>query len=52
MVTFLEGYPDHKDLLVPGTCVAVKGTFNKRSDELSILIDKPKVLATDEELTD
>ena len=48
MVAFPECYTDHKDLLVPGTCVAVKGKFNKRNDEPSILIDKLKVLAASE----
>jgi DNA polymerase-3 subunit alpha len=48
MVAFPECYTDHKDLLIPGTCVAVKGKFNKRNDEPSILIDKLKVLATSE----
>jgi len=46
MVAFPECYTAHRDLLVPGTCVAVKGKFNKRNDEPSILIDKLKVLAT------
>jgi len=46
MVAFPECYESHKDLLVPGTCVAVKGKFSKRNDEPSILIDKLKVLAS------
>ncbi len=45
MVAFPECFTDHKDILVPGTCVAVKGKFSKRNDEPSILIDKLKVLA-------
>ncbi len=48
MVAFPECYNDHKDILVPGTCVAVKGKFSKRNDEPSILIDKLKVLASSE----
>ena len=48
MVAFPECFNDHKDLLVPGTCVAVKGKFNKRNDEPSILIDKLKALAVTE----
>jgi DNA polymerase-3 subunit alpha len=52
MVAFPECYEDHKDLLVPGTCVAVKGKFNKRNDEPSILIDKLKVLAVSEDTSD
>jgi len=46
MVAFPECYEASKDLLVPGTCVAVKGKFNKRNDEPSILIDKLKMLSS------
>ncbi len=45
MVAFPETYQNHRDLLVPGTCVAVKGKLNIRNDEPSILIDKLKSLA-------
>jgi DNA polymerase III subunit alpha len=48
MVAFPETYHDNRDLLVPGTCVAVKGKFNVRNDEPSILIDKVKALGNDE----
>ncbi len=45
MVAFPETYQASKDLLVPGTCVAVKGKLSIRNDEPSILIDKLKALA-------
>tara|TARA_B100002051_G_C16744751_1_gene646745 strand:+ start:1581 stop:4763 length:3183 start_codon:yes stop_codon:yes gene_type:complete len=43
-VTFPETYTTYKDLLEPGTCVAIKGKLNFRNDEPSILIDKIKPL--------
>lgn len=45
MVAFPETYQSHRDLLVTGTCVAVKGKLSIRNDEPSILIDKMKNLA-------
>jgi DNA polymerase-3 subunit alpha len=48
MVAFPETYNDHKDLLVPGTCVAIKGKFSVRNDEPGILIEKVKGLAKTE----
>lgn len=48
MVAFPEVFQNNKDLLVPGTCVAVKGKLNIRNDEPSILIDKIKTLAPKE----
>lgn len=45
-VAFPETYHDNRELLVPGTCVAIKGKFNVRNDEPSILIDKVKALAS------
>ena len=50
MVTFPEVFHNHRDLLVPGTCVAVKGKLNIRNDEPSILVDRLKNLATTEEM--
>ncbi|MCB9812648.1 DNA polymerase III subunit alpha [Candidatus Nomurabacteria bacterium] len=47
-VAFPETYHDNRELLVPGTCVAIKGKFNLRNDEPSILIDKVKKLGNDE----
>lgn len=45
MVAFPEVFQTHKDLLVPGTCVAIKGKLSIRNDEPSILIDRVKNLA-------
>ncbi len=45
MVVFPEAYATYKELLAPGTCVAVKGKLNIRNDEPSILVDKIKHLA-------
>ncbi|MCA9354201.1 MAG: DNA polymerase III subunit alpha [Candidatus Kaiserbacteria bacterium] len=47
-VAFPETYKDNRELFVPGTCVAIKGKFNVRNDEPSILIDKVKRLGSDE----
>ena len=44
MVTFPEVYAKHRELLVPGSCIAVKGKLSIRNDEPSILVDKIKVL--------
>jgi DNA polymerase-3 subunit alpha len=46
MVTFPEVFQNNKDLLIPGTCVAVKGKLSIRNDEPSILVDKIKALAS------
>ncbi len=45
LVAFPEAYAANRELLEPGTCVAVKGKLNFRNDEPSILIDKIKALA-------
>ena len=45
MVTFPEVFQTHKDLLIPGTCVAIKGKLSIRNEEPSILVDKIKNLA-------
>ncbi len=42
MVLFPETYQASKELLTPGTCVAVKGKLNIRNDEPSILVDRMK----------
>lgn len=49
MVTFPEVYNTYKELLVPGTCVAIKGKLSIRNDEPSVLVDKIKGLAPKEE---
>lgn len=46
MVAFPETFNDNKDLLIPGTCVVIKGKLSFRNDEPSILIDKIKVLSS------
>jgi len=45
MVVFPETFQTYKDMLAPGTCVAIKGKLNIRNDEPSILVDKMKNLA-------
>jgi DNA polymerase-3 subunit alpha len=45
MVAFPEVYQTNKDLLVPGTCVAVKGKLSIRNDQPSVLVDRLKGLA-------
>jgi len=45
MVVFPKTYIEVKDLLVPGTCIAVKGKLSIRNDEPSIMLDKAKRLA-------
>ena len=45
MVAFPETYNENRELLEPGTCVAIKGKFNIRNEEPSILINKIKPLS-------
>jgi DNA polymerase-3 subunit alpha len=45
MVIFPKIYLEVKELLVPGTCIAVKGKLSIRNDEPSIMVDKAKLLA-------
>lgn len=45
MVAFPETYAEQKDLLVPGTCVAVKGKLSIRNDEPSIMLDRVKAFS-------
>lgn len=44
IVTFPEVYQTFRELLVPGTCIALKGKLSIRNDEASILADKIKRL--------
>jgi DNA polymerase-3 subunit alpha len=46
MVAFPEAYSQNRQVLIPGTCVAVKGKLNIRNDEPSILIDRAKLLSS------
>lgn len=52
MVAFPEVFQNHKDLLIAGTCVAVKGKLSIRNEEPSILVDKLKVLGSSPEATE
>jgi DNA polymerase-3 subunit alpha len=44
LVTFPECFETYRELLVAGTCVAIKGKLNIRNDEPSILVDRIKRL--------
>ena len=44
LTAFPQTYADQKDILQPGTCVAIKGKLDFRNDEPSILIDRAKSL--------
>ncbi len=46
MVAFPEVYQTNKELLVPGTCVAVKGKLSIRNEQPSVLVDRLKGLST------
>ncbi len=44
LTAFPTTYAEQKDILTPGTCVAIKGKLDFRNDEPSILIDRAKSL--------
>jgi DNA polymerase III subunit alpha len=44
MVLFPDTYSEVRDLIVPGTCVAVKGRLSIRNDEVSIAAERVKAL--------
>jgi DNA polymerase-3 subunit alpha len=44
LTAFPSVYHDQKDILQPGTCVAIKGKLDIRNDEPSILVDRAKAL--------
>ncbi len=44
MVAFPTVYAEQKELLQPGTCVAIKGKLSLRNDETSIIVDRVKKL--------
>jgi len=50
MVAFPETYVALKEVLVEGSCVAVKGKLSIRNDEPSIMLDKAKSLAPKEKV--
>lgn len=52
MVAFPEVFQNHKELFVPGSCIAVKGKLSIRNDEPSILVDKIKALTPTSESID
>ena len=37
-------YKEHSALLIPGTCILIKGKISNRNGELSLMIDKLKAL--------
>ena len=43
-VAFPKIYETHRELLVPESCVAMKGKFNERNGERSFVVDKVKSL--------
>lgn len=45
MVAFPEVFQTNRELLVPGTCVAVKGKLSIRNEQPSVLLDKLKSLS-------
>jgi DNA polymerase-3 subunit alpha len=42
LVAFPEVYQQHRELLQPGTCVAIKGKLSIRNDEPSVLVERVK----------
>jgi DNA polymerase-3 subunit alpha len=46
LTAFPQTYLEQKDILTPGTCVAIKGKLDFRNDEPSILIDRAKALVS------
>lgn len=45
MVAFPEIYRTHREYLIPGSCIAVKGKLTIRNDEPSIALERVKSLA-------
>ncbi len=43
-VVFPKLFAEHKDLIKPDTCIAIKGKFSKRNGELSMVADALKLL--------
>ncbi|MBP9759865.1 MAG: DNA polymerase III subunit alpha [Candidatus Pacebacteria bacterium] len=44
VVAFPSIYAEHREILVPNTCVAFKGKVNARNGEKSFVVDKVKIL--------
>ncbi len=51
LTAFPTTYLEQKDILIPGTCVAIKGKLDIRNDEPSILIDRAKSLASESKIS-
>jgi DNA polymerase III subunit alpha len=45
LVAFPETYHENRDLLVPGSCIAVKGRLSIRNEEPTIALERVKALA-------
>ncbi|USN88084.1 MAG: DNA polymerase III subunit alpha [Candidatus Nomurabacteria bacterium] len=45
MVVFPKTYTDLKEILIAGSCIAIKGKLTIRNDEPSIAVDKAKLLS-------
>ena len=43
-VLFPEPFTKHKELLVPGTCIHLKGSISRRNDETSVIVEEMKAL--------
>jgi len=52
MTAFPEVFHNHRDVLISGACVAVKGRLNIRNDEPTILVERIKVLDAAPESTE
>jgi DNA polymerase-3 subunit alpha len=52
MVAFPEVYQTHREFLMPGSCVAIKGKLSIRNDEPSVLLDKLKLLSLKSEASE
>ena len=48
MVAFPEIYRANRELLIPGSCIAVKGKLTIRNDEPSIALERVKSLAPEQ----
>ena len=44
VVFFPKAFEEAKALLVPGTCIGIKGKISSRNGELSMLADRAKAL--------
>jgi DNA polymerase III subunit alpha len=49
LVAFPETYQTYREMLIPGSCIAVKGKLSIRNDEPTIILEKAKSLAATNE---